>query len=250
MGETAVPRRAETKTKWECFCRQGIQDAVVRLISREGTSALTMERVAAEAGVAKGTLYVYYKDKTQLLESVKDASMRPMREELFAILEGSLPPDEKLKLFISRHLGYLDANRDFYRVLLWDRQIAEAHRKRHQTERYRAYMDRIARVLAEGMGIGLFRRLDPQKMAAMMVEADMAVISQRLWSEKPGPVEEDAELLFDILLHGIVVHGDGEPQLRRRTKHSNAPSANRALDVRPARQPGVPRRPPRKDPSP
>lgn len=223
-----VPRRAETKTKWECFCRQGIQDAVVRLISREGTSALTMERVAAEAGVAKGTLYVYYKDKTQLLESVKEVSMRPMREELFAILEGGLPPDEKLKLFIGRHLGYLDSNRDFYRVLLWDRQIAEAHRKRHQTERYRAYMERIAKVLEEGMDLGIFRRLDAYKMAAMLMEADMAVISQRLWSEKPDSVEEDAALLFDILIHGIAVHATGEAKPPARAERTDKPSPPRA----------------------
>jgi len=245
-----APRRAETKTKWECFCRQGIQDAVVRLISREGTSALTMERVAAEAGVAKGTLYVYYKDKTQLLESVKEASMQPMREELFAILEGGLPPDEKLKLFIHRHLGYLDANRDFYRILLWDREIAEAHLKRHQTERYRSYMDRISRVLEEGMRQGIFRRLDPVKMAAMLMEADMAVISQRLWSEKPGPVEEDAELLFDILLHGIVVHSTVEPARHPRKQRNDTPSTPRVPAVRTARQPVAPRRSPRKDPTP
>ena len=47
-------KRQEPQSKWECFCRQGIQEAVVRLLSREGTSALTMERVVAEAGARQG----------------------------------------------------------------------------------------------------------------------------------------------------------------------------------------------------
>ena len=44
--------------------------------------------------------------------------MKPMREELFAILDGKPAPDQKIHRFIERHLGYLDANREFFWVLL------------------------------------------------------------------------------------------------------------------------------------
>lgn len=234
-----APRRPGTKSKWECFCRQGIQEAVVRLISREGATALTMDRVAAEAGVAKGTLYVYYKDKQQLLESVKDASMQPMRDELFAILEGVLPPDQKIRRFIGRHLGYLDANRDFFRVLLWDRQIATAHRMRHQSARYRAYVESIARVLEEGMRLGLFRRVEPLKVAVILMEGDMAMIAQRLWTDEPGPVEEDAELLYDMFTRGLAAGATLPANPPWTVPRKNKPAAARTPEVRTTRRSGA-----------
>lgn len=219
------------------------------IISRDGTSGLTMERVAAEAGVAKGTLYVYYKNKKELLESAKEASMKPMREELFAILDGSLPPDQKIHRFIERHLGYLDTNRDFFRVLLWDRQMVEAHLKRHQSERYRSYVDRIARVLQEGTRLGLFRPLDSVKVSAMLVEADMAMIAQRLWSENPAAVEEDAELLFDMFTRGIAADAARAQGALPGIRRHNAPKPAGARNAQPVRESGNRAPSPRKDPA-
>jgi AcrR family transcriptional regulator len=195
--------RKRRKSEWEALCRRGIQDAVVRILSRDGAQALTMERVAAEAGVAKGTLYLYFRDKKQLLASVKEESLSPMREELFAILDGQLPAREKLQQFVSRHLGYFDEHRDFFRVLLWDRQLAETTLRRQQSARFRAYMDKLAGAFREGSQAGVFRPLDPFKLAAMLIEADVAMIAQRLLQEAPAPVEEDARMLLDVFLNGI-----------------------------------------------
>ncbi len=195
--------KSDRKSQWESFCKKGIQDAVVRILSRKGAEGLTMERVAAEAGVAKGTLYVYYKDKKELLESVKEASMAPMRQELFGILDGELPPVQKIGRFVERHLSYFDEHREFFRVLLWERQLAETRLRRQQSDPFRTYVDKIARVLREGVRARAIRPLDPVKVAAMLIEADIAMIAQRLLLESPGSVEEDARMLTDVFMNGI-----------------------------------------------
>ena len=196
--------KPERRTEWESLNRGRIQDAVVRLLSKHGTEALTMERVAEEAGVAKGTLYVYFKDKESLLQSVKDASLGDMRKELSAILDGVLPPEQKLEKFLRRQLGYFDEHRDFLRVLLWDRQLAEAHQRRRQTERYQARVQKLAAVFHEGSARGTFRPLNPEKVAAVFLEAGMAMVQQRLSSPHPAPLEEDVDLLLAILFGGVL----------------------------------------------
>lgn len=195
--------KADRKSQWESFCKKGIQDAVVRILSRKGAEGLTMERVAAEAGVAKGTLYVYYKDKKQLLESVKEASLAPMRQELFGILDGELPPVQKIGRFVERHLSYFDEHREFFRVLLWERQLAETRLRRQQSDPFRTYVEKIAGVLRDGVRARAIRPLDPVKVAAMLIEADIAMIAQRLLLESPGSVEEDARMLTDVFMNGI-----------------------------------------------
>ena len=201
--------RAARKNQWESFCKKGIQDAVVRVLSADGAKGLTMERVAREAGVAKGTLYVYFKDKKQLLQSVKEESMAPMRRELFGILDGDLPPVEKLRRFVLRHLSYFDEHREFFRVLLWERQIAETNLRRQQSDPFRTYVVKIAAVLREGARAKILRPLDPVKVAAVLIEADIAMIAQRLLMDSPGSVEEDARMLTDVILNGLSLKRTG-----------------------------------------
>jgi AcrR family transcriptional regulator len=202
--------RPERRTEWEALNRSRIQEAVVRLLSRHGAEALTMDRVAEEADVAKGTLYVYFKDKESLLQSVKDASLGEMRKELSAILDGDLPPEQKLEKFLRRQLGYFDEHRDFLRVLLWDRQVAEAHQRRRQTERYQAWVQRLAAVFQEGSASGIFRPLNPEKVAAVFLEAGIAMVQQRLSTPHSSPLGEDVELLLTILFGGVRRAGAGD----------------------------------------
>jgi AcrR family transcriptional regulator len=196
-------KRRQRKVEWESFTRKNIQDAVIRILSRQGSAALTMERVAAEAGLAKGTLYAYFKDKKQLLESVKETSLQPMRDELISLLEGDLSPELKLEGLIARHLGYFDENRGFFRVLLWERQLASTHLRRQQSTYYQNFVDRIARVYTEGVKKGIFKPLDPVKVALMIIEANIAMVGQRLLKDNPAPVQEDAALLIEVFMQGV-----------------------------------------------
>jgi len=71
---------------WQDLKRESIQQAVIRLMCREGLKSVTMERVAQEVGIAKGTVYLHYRDKQDLLEAVKDAALEPMIEEMEKLL--------------------------------------------------------------------------------------------------------------------------------------------------------------------
>jgi len=200
-----APTPKQRKAEWDALCRRSIQEAVVRILSREesGAGGLTMDRVAAEAGLAKGTLYLYFQNKQQLLTAVKDDALRPLWEELSAILDGPLPPVEKLERFVTRHLGWFDEHRELFRVLLWDRQIAETTLRRHQSHPFRTYVARVARVFEDGVRAGLFRPVDPQRLAAILVEADIVTIGRRLADVAPAPLEADARLVVDLFLNGV-----------------------------------------------
>jgi AcrR family transcriptional regulator len=162
-----------------------------------------MEKVAAEAGLAKGTLYLHFKNKKQLLTAVKDEALRPLWEELLVIIDGPLAPAEKLERFVARHLGYFDEHRGLFRVLLWDRQLAETTLRRQQSRMFREYVARVARIFEEGIRAGVFRPLDPQRLAAMLVEANIVTIGRRFATAAPGPPETDARFVVDLFLNGV-----------------------------------------------
>ncbi len=124
-GGTKTSKRQERQFQWEAMTRQAIQDAVARLVARRGTHALTMEQVASEAGVAKGTLYLHFKNKQDLMDSVKASSLEPLLQESEEILESSLGPREKIEQVMARRFSYFDQHRELFRFLLEDRQVAQ-----------------------------------------------------------------------------------------------------------------------------
>ena len=194
--------RKLTENLWEAHKRQSIQDAVVRLMCREGVAAVTMERVAQEVGIAKGTVYLYYETKQHLLEAVKESSLEPLRQKVEEILAGPGTPEKKLKAVPLRYLTYFDERRDLFRILLYDRE-APARSVRYQSRRYHALIEEIARVIGEGTKAGVFREVDSRSVAAMFLDSNIALVNHRLLTEAPTPVDEAAALVSDIFLRGL-----------------------------------------------
>src|SRR5437660_5216552 len=135
------------RTLWEDFKRQSIQEAVIRLMCREGLKSVTMERVAQEVGIAKGTVYLHYRDKQELLDSVKETALEPLRAKVDEIFRGDAAPERKLRAFALHYLSYFDENRDLFRILLYEREIVRVQGSRYQTDRYRHLVDEASRVI-------------------------------------------------------------------------------------------------------
>jgi len=195
--------KQELKKTWRNLKKQGLTDVVIEILARDGAKGVTMDNVALAAGVAKGTLYAYFKDKQDLLKAAIDSSVAPMVEELNAILNEQASPDKIVRKFIERHLTYFEDHRSFFQILVYDRMMAQARLRRYKSCRYQDMLHSFAEVFERGMDQGLFRRADALKIAAMLIEANIAVINQRLLSPEPGPVQQDVSLLADVFLHGI-----------------------------------------------
>jgi AcrR family transcriptional regulator len=196
-------RKAERKRLFNQMIRTDIQKAVTNLVTRTGTRRVTMDQVATEAGVSKGCLYLHFRSKKELVESVKKACFEPLVHQLQKILNGPLAPDQKIENFVRRMLDYFDENRVLFRFLLEEREIAQSQVNRHKSSRYRNFVERITRVLNDGVAAGFFRNFESKKVASMFIEAMIAMAARRLLDEDPGPVEEDTRLLIEVFLRGI-----------------------------------------------
>jgi AcrR family transcriptional regulator len=188
---------------WTDFKRQSIQQAVIRLMCRDGMRSVTMERVAHETGIAKGTVYLHYRDKQELLDSVKDSSLAPLTEKLDEIFTSTASPVRKLQTFATRYLGYFDDKRDLFRILLYEREVTQVQGSRFQTDRYRHLLDGVARIVRDGMRQHIFRDVDAQNVAAMFLESNIAILNQRLLTPKPAPVEDDAAMVSELFVRGL-----------------------------------------------
>ena len=206
-----VNKKHERKKILETYTKQDILKAVIQILTQHGIQGFSMERVAREAGVAKGTLYVHFKNKNQIIESAVEASLAPLLEELSDVLDSDLSPDKKLERFTFHHLSYFDEHQDFFRVLLYDRQRAHAQSRRYRTGKYWTFVEKTAKVIDDGVQSGLFRPLNPSKVAAIFIEANIAVAIDHLWSKSSENIEDDAGLISEVILHGITAVSKNGP---------------------------------------
>ena len=199
-----VSAKQDEPNLWQEYKRQSIQAAVIRLMCREGLDAVTMERVAQEVGIAKGTVYLHYKDKQELLDAVKESAIDPLNAKLDEIVASSLAPSRKLESYALRYLSYFDENRDLFRILLYEREVPRAHGGRFRSTRYKRSVERVAGVIEEGAAGGTFRDdVDATKVAAMFIESAIALVNHRLLASDRAPVEADADVLAQMFLRGL-----------------------------------------------
>ncbi|MBN2539752.1 MAG: TetR/AcrR family transcriptional regulator [Deltaproteobacteria bacterium] len=196
-------KKQKRKKSLEAFTRQGILDAAIGLLTHEGIHGLTMDRVAMEAGVAKGTLYVYFKNKEVILDAALDAIFDPLVRESLALLDGDQGPDRKLEGISLCHLRFFDEHRDLIRILFFDRERMHSEKNHYTDSRYRTFVERVADVLDEGVRQGLFVPFDSRKVAAMFIEAHMGMVMQRIHDGVSGDVEKDSKQIIDIFMKGL-----------------------------------------------
>jgi AcrR family transcriptional regulator len=190
------------------FRIQSIRDAAMRVISRKGMAAATMQEIADEAGIAKGTIYLYFRDRDDLVEKAFESAMNDLHQRVEEALETEGTFEVKFRAVLAAQIGFFQANREFFRLyisLRYPEGNAQQQRrqKRHCQPQYKSRVERMAIVLEDAMNRGEIRRLDPMRLALFIIEGSSAVIIERVLDEAPPTEESDIELIAGTILGGI-----------------------------------------------
>src|SRR3954453_20868061 len=191
------------------FRVQSIQEAAMRVIARKGMSAATMAEIASEAGVAKGTIYLYFRDRDELVEKTFETAIGELHKRVDAVLAREGTFEERFRALMSAELAFFRENAEFFRLYLSLRMpqgnaMQQRRQKRHCEPRYRARVEVFSNLLKDAMERGEIRKADPHRLALLLKEAAMPITLERLNEEVPPPEEDDVELIVSTLLYGIL----------------------------------------------
>lgn len=190
------------------FRIQSIQQAAMRVIARRGMNAATMAEIAKEAGVAKGTIYLYFRDRDELVERTFETAIGELHEKIDAALALELPFEDKLRAVITAQLAFFRENAEFFRLYISLRmpegsaQQQRRHRRTCQPQ-YQARVRAFAAVLEAAMKVGEIREADPYRLALFLIEGSTAITLERLTEAAPPAEEEDVDLIVGLVLDGI-----------------------------------------------
>jgi TetR/AcrR family fatty acid metabolism transcriptional regulator len=197
-----APRAADKRVR--------ILDAAVRVFAKKGFHATRVSEVAKAAGVADGTIYLYFKSKDELLVSLFEDRV----ERLLAFLEAELPratsASEKLRRIIELQLGLLEGERDLAEVVTVILRQSTKLMKEYAAPKFTAYLDAIARVVAEGQASGELRADVSPNLAARAIfgALDGIAMTWALGKADRGGLVRASGQLAAIVLRGLAPGDD------------------------------------------
>src|SRR5207302_3330873 len=122
-GRPATVQARDTRSNEK---RGRILEAAVKVFAERGFHTATVAEIARAAGVADGTIYLYFKSKDDLLLRLFDEKMTSLLEEARADLERESGAAGKLRRFIQLHLALVERNPELASVLIVElRQSAQ-----------------------------------------------------------------------------------------------------------------------------
>lgn len=182
-----------------------IMDAAIRVFARKGFYNATISDVAKVAEVAEGTIYLYFKNKDDLLISIFEHSMDLFIQEVKKELDGLEDPKEKLKKFLALHLRLVQKNPDLAQVLQIELRQSSKFMKEYEGGKFSDYLNVVRAILEEGQAKGVFRKdLEPRILRrAIFGAVDEMALEWLLMTKKKYSLELCTEQIGELFIRGI-----------------------------------------------
>jgi AcrR family transcriptional regulator len=204
------PTNMKTKTQVvEEFRCRAICKAAMRVVGRKGLAQATVDDIAREAGVAKGTLYLYFRSREAIIEMTLGAAVDELLDRLQRAADGDGSPGtfaEALERLFTAQFAYFDENRDFFRLYFASGEYSEDRRLR-QTRRYRIHIDQLVSLIERGRRRGEVKSADPERAAIAIAGAARDLILRRINEKKPPAPGRDARFLGQLVFRGLDARG-------------------------------------------
>jgi AcrR family transcriptional regulator len=181
--------------------RQRILEAARKRFRYYGARKTTMQEIAGDAGVAVGTLYLYFKDKDELLIAGTEEYVTRHRRQAEAILASDASAADKLRRYVLDRFRTSQATRaGGFRPAseLW-REVLRLHPER-RIEEGRMMAEYFVRILRLGMEAGELYTDDPERDARVLLLSLAFLFPSAVDEQAPTPTEEDALLLINWFL--------------------------------------------------
>ena len=185
-----------------------ILDAARAVFSREGYAASSVENVATEAGIAKGTVYIYFKSKEELYFAALLRDLRVFGEAARAQMDCVTGLREKIEAFFRVRLEYCKAHRDFLRIYLTEYSSMCVSPIGDELRRLqRDNMRHLASVIERAVHSREIRAVSAAALAAKLFDMARGLVERQLLGWKEFQVRNEAAFATDLLWRGLQLDG-------------------------------------------
>lgn len=184
--------------------RDAILRAATDVFARSGFFQSQVADVARAAGVAAGTVYLYFRSKDDLLVSIFERTMREAIAEGRAALEGVADPRQRLERLAKMHLERLGRDRELAVVFQVELRQSTKFMERFSSTFLRDYIGMLRETIAEGQQAGLFRDdVSPTIAAKVLFGALDEMATNWILSKRRYSLVAEAAPVIDLFINGV-----------------------------------------------
>lgn len=202
MAGTDTPAKKNVPEKWS-----KIISAAISVFAEQGFYNSTVADVAGRAQVADGTIYLYFKNKDDLLISIFEHSMDIFISAALAEMKGLLSARDQLSKFIELHLKLVEKYPELAQVIQIELRQSSKFMKEYANEKFFEYLGILEGIIQLGQSKGVFKKnLDPVLMKRAIFGAiDEMALEWVLMKRKRYSVEEAAKQVTELFVGGLGV---------------------------------------------
>lgn len=179
-----------------------ILETALAMIARVGLSGLKMSELAKEAGLATGTVYIYFDNKEELIRKLYLFITRKSTTDLAAGIPGSLPLKAKIHALAHNYLQINLQNPEydaFFEQYYRSPFFAETA---EQLSEENSLMQPILNVVVQGQHEGLIKQADPDLLVMLVCGMISEAARQAHYARRTIP-EEEWQVMFSVIWDGI-----------------------------------------------
>ncbi len=181
-----------------------ILEAATRVFAREGFHNAKIEDVAKEAGVAHGTVYLYFGGKDDLLISIFRENLEELVEYVGSEVKKEANAEDKLRRMISLQIELIETNSELAELMLVEFPQTGKFLSNSVINDLAAYIDMIANILREGVAEGAFDdSIDANMIATVIYSGIQGIATRWILEEMKYLLKKVADEISDVFLSGI-----------------------------------------------
>ena len=185
--------------------REAILRAAIKVFAQKGYFNSKVADIAGEAGIADGTVYLYFKSKDEILHSIFDRAMEEFISEGKREIAEILEPEKRLRRIAELHLERLGADRDLAVVFQVELRGSTKFMEEFSAAGFADYLDIICQTISEGQKTGVFRKdLKPVVCAKILYGALDEMVTNWILSKRAYPLAPMADEVLKIFFGGVL----------------------------------------------
>jgi len=186
--------------------KREILAAAERVFAQKGFHSATVDEIANQAELAKGTIYLYFKNKRDIFYTLVDEKVDSLMELAKAEIKREAQSIEQLKRLVKSQLEFFQNNRDFFRITISEQTrfelgIKDEFRKR-MMQKHLKYTNIVARIIQRGIEEKVFKPLEPRKVASALIGIVNGFTFQWLRNAQGESLVSNAGLIIELFMEG------------------------------------------------
>lgn len=187
--------------------KKTILNAAMKLFSETDFHEVTVDEIANNVGLSKGTLYLYFKNKEDLFFSI----IKEKSNELFSRLENSITNDfsfeTTLQNFIKAHLNFFKENKAYFKIIHSEkcRMTMDDHYRMHDLgiKVFNQFLKLTEKLVKEGKKENSIGNIDVDIAARGIRGILNSFVFQWIFANEKISIEQETEQIKNLFLYGV-----------------------------------------------